>query len=230
MRWFVTGDCHGDLTKIYNFINRFDLDNNCAIIICGDTGIYWKKDKTDAEQIITQYESKCNGVHLYWIDGNHENFDIINQWTVNLDGLVHNSEHIHYIPRSTALYLNVNGIDKSALFIGGADSVDKFRRIKHLSWWEEETISNENVENVDSGHYDYVFSHCCPFSEVQEAKGWLFTLSNITENNAIHMSEKQLDRVKNKIEFNNWFFGHYHVDRQISDKFRCLFNDFIELQ
>jgi len=36
MRWFVTGDCHGDLTKIYDFINKFDLDNNCAIIVCGD--------------------------------------------------------------------------------------------------------------------------------------------------------------------------------------------------
>lgn len=142
--------------------------------------------------------------------------------------MFNNSEHIHYCPRGFSGFIG----NKSVLFIGGADSVDKaIRKIRHLGWWEAEVITDKNVEEVPYGaYYDYVFSHCCPYSEVQHAKHWLFTLSNITESNAIHLSEKQLDKVKEKIDFGHWYFGHYHVEKQISDKFTCLFNDFIELE
>ena len=39
-RWFVTGDCHGDLSKIWRFIKKFDLGSESNIIVCGDMGIY----------------------------------------------------------------------------------------------------------------------------------------------------------------------------------------------
>lgn len=226
-RIFVTGDCHGSLNKIIDFIEKYDLQND-GIIVCGDMGLYWRYDQKDAEENIKFYEEHCRGTHLYWLDGNHENFDIINSWNCDKNHLYNNSEHIHYCPRGFSGFIG----DKSVLFIGGADSVDKFiRKIRHLGWWEGEAITDADVDKIiDGAHYDYVFSHCCPHSEVQQARHWLFTLSNISDGNTIHESEKQLDRIKNKITFDHWIFGHYHVEKQINDKFRCIYNDFIELE
>ena len=36
-------------------------------------------------------------------------------------------------------------------------------------------------------------------------------------------------KVKNQITFKKWFFGHYHDDAILNDKFRIMFNDIIEL-
>ena len=226
-RIFVTGDCHGSVVKLIDFIQKYDLKDD-GIIVLGDMGLFWQDNQEDAKFNINLYEKNCNGVHLYWLDGNHENFNIINSWNCDKNHLYNNSEHIHYCPRGFSGFIG----NKSVLFMGGADSVDKFiRKIRHLGWWENETITDADVDKVIEGaHYNYVFSHCCPYSEVQQAKHWLFTLSNINENNAIHESEKQLDKVKNKITFDNWIFGHYHVEKQINDKFRCIYNDFIELE
>ena len=51
----------------------------------------------------------------------------------------------------------------------------------------------------------------------------------INEDNAIHNSEDTLEKLKNNISYDNWFFAHYHIDRKLDDKHRCLFEDFIEL-
>ena len=77
-RWFVTGDKHGDIQPIINFIERFNLGSEDNIIVVGDMGLFWRKDMKDAEYNIALYEKYCRDVNLYWIDGNHENFDIIN--------------------------------------------------------------------------------------------------------------------------------------------------------
>lgn len=224
MRWFVTGDIHGDITSVIRFIEKYDLTKDDNIIVLGDFGIFWRADMQDAQFKIEQYERSCNGVHLYWIDGNHENFNIINSW--NCKGVIYNnSEHIHYCPRGSVL--NING--KKALCIGGADSVDKFWRRENIEWWADEAISDEDVDRVAPDYYDYVFTHCCPYDEVQQSKCWLFTLSNISESNAIHYSEKQLQKMFNKIDFGHHYYAHYHVNKQTSEKHTCLYEDFIEL-
>lgn len=222
-RWFVTGDCHGDLSKIWRFIKKFDLGSESNIIICGDMGIFWNKEQNDARYMIKQYEENCNGVHLYWIDGNHENFDIINSWDTTKDKTYDNSEHIHYCPRG--LELNING--KKALCMGGADSIDKAWRVEGIGWWPQEQITEKDIVEV-GGYYDYVFTHCCPYSIFHRNRGFLCQhggeLRDIT-----HKSEEMLDKLMEQIQFKEWFFAHYHIDIQLTDKFRCLYTGFIEL-
>lgn len=229
-RWFVTGDCHGSLTKILQFIWKFDLGSESNVVVCGDMGIFWDKDQKDAKASIANYERYCNGVNLYWIDGNHENFDIINSWET--EDIYNNSEHIHYCPRGYETFIDVDCGDhieaRKALFMGGADSVDKFRRIEHLSWWKDETITDNDINGIKGAYY-YVFSHCCPRSIFDTNKVYLCTLANINENNATHQSEDKLEELKNNIIFNKWFFAHYHIDHKLGDKYQCIFNDFIEL-
>lgn len=225
-RWFVTGDKHGDLLPILQFIWRFDLGEESRIIVCGDMGICWRKDKKDFEAQVFNYERNCNGVHLYWIDGNHENFDIINSFEGG--PIYHNSEHIHYISRGTTFSAIINGNKRKMLFLGGADSIDKSRRIEGLSWWPQEQITLENINKVFPEHYDYVFTHCCPYSYFHKNRGFLCThggeLRDIT-----HQSEEMLDLLFDKITYNHHYFGHYHTDMKLDEKHTCLFKDFIEL-
>ena len=232
-RIFVTGDCHGNLTRIIDFIHKFDLKLGDSIIVLGDMGLFWRNDQKDAEYNIKYYEDNCNGVHLYWLDGNHENFDIINSWNKNKNYTYDNSDHIHYCPRGFETFIDIDCGDhieaRKALFIGGADSVDKMWRTKHLSWWEDEKITEDDIKDI-KGSYYYVFSHCCPKSIFDTNKVYLCTLANINENNAIHQSENKLEELKNNILYEKWFFAHYHIDRKLDDKHMCLFEDFIELK
>ena len=113
--------------------------------------------------------------------------------------------------------------------MGGADSVDKFRRIKHLSWWEDETIKDDDIKDINGAYY-YVFSHCCPREIFDNNKVFLCTLNNINEDNAIHQSEDKLEELRKNILYEKWFFAHYHVNRDLDGKHQCLFEDFIELK
>ena len=227
-RYFVTGDKHGDLRPVIDFIKRFDLQSNANILILGDTGLFWRKDKKDAEKNIDFYEKECNGVHLYWIDGNHENFDIINKW--NTKTVYNNSPHIHYCPRGYITEININNKIKKILFIGGADSVDKYLRTEHLNWWKDETILYSDIQNAFDKEYDYVFSHCGPMSIVNKNKVFLYTLSNLDQGRVCHDSELILDILNNNIKTKNWWFGHYHINKDLGNGYRCLFEDFIELK
>lgn len=231
IRWLVTGDIHGDLTRIWNFIEKVNInDENCNIIIAGDAGLCWRNDKKDLELHIKFHETRYK-THIYFIDGNHENFKILKSLPVDKTGIAHLSKHIHYIPRGSRMILDFGDYTKTLLAIGGADSIDKYRRTPGLNWWKDEQITKEDIKDI-TGYFDYVISHCCPTSIFKKNKIYLCTLSNIIDdsNPEYHISEEMLEKLKQNIIFDKWFFGHYHVDRQINDNFTCLFNNFIELE
>ena len=227
-RWFVTGDKHGKIEEVWRFIKRFGLNEGDNIIVCGDMGIFWNKDQKDADYSMKKYEEYCNCVNLYWIDGNHENFDIINTWEKEENGLIKNSKHIFYIPRGTIMNLNIGGNTRSCLFMGGADSIDRMWRTEGISWWPQERITEDNIKDI-KGHFDYVFSHCCPYSIFNRNRAFLCMhggeIRDIT-----HESELMLNKMCDTIDFNMWFFGHYHINWKIEDKFQCLYSQFIELK
>ena len=225
MATFLKGDIHGNLFEIIDFINRFNLGKNDNIIILGDCGIAWRKDKKDLDQNIKLWNECGNGVKLYFIDGNHENFNILNSFPIenNMGKIADNIYHL----RRGQVYEFEN---KKILVCGGADSIDKYRRIENFTWWKEETISQETIDDIPAGHYDYVLTHCCPRSIFEKNKIYLSTLQFLDENKINHNSEDMLEQLKNKITFDHWFFGHYHINRNLDEKFTCLFEDFMEVR
>ena len=225
MATFLKGDIHGNLFEIIDFINRFNLGKNDNIIILGDCGIAWRKDKKDLDQNIKLWNECGNGVKLYFIDGNHENFNILNSFPIenNMGKIADNIYHL----RRGQIYEFEN---KKILVCGGADSIDKYRRIENFTWWKEETISQETIDDIPAGHYDYVLTHCCPRSIFEKNKIYLSTLQFLDENKINHNSEDMLEQLKNKITFDHWFFGHYHINRNLDEKFTCLFEDFMEVR
>lgn len=225
MATFLKGDIHGNLFEVIDFINRFDLGKNDNIIILGDCGIAWRKDKKDLVQNIKLWNECGNGVKLYFLDGNHENFNILNSLPIenNMGKIADNIYHL----RRGQVYEFEN---KKILVCGGADSIDKYRRVENFTWWKEETISQEAIDGIPAGHYDYVLTHCCPRSIFEENKIYLSTLQFLNENKINHNSEDILEQLKDKITFDHWYFGHYHINRDLNEKFTCLFEDFREVR
>lgn len=225
MATFLKGDIHGNLFEIIDFINRFNLGKNDNIIILGDCGIAWRKDKKDLAQNIKLWNECGNEVKLYFIDGNHENFNILNSLPIenNMGKIADNIYHL----RRGQVYEFEN---KKILVCGGADSIDKYRRIENFTWWKEEAISQETIDDIPAGHYDYVLTHCCPRSVFEKNRIYLSTLQFLDENKINHSSEDMLEQLKNKITFDHWFFGHYHINCNLDEKFTCLFEDFREVR
>lgn len=225
MATFLKGDIHGNLFEVIDFINRFNLGKNDNIIILGDCGIAWRKDKKDLAQNIKLWNECGNGVKLYFIDGNHENFNILNSLPIenNMGKIADNIYHL----RRGQVYEFEN---KKILVCGGADSIDKYRRIENFTWWKEEAISQETIDDIPAGHYDYVLTHCCPRSVFEKNRIYLSTLQFLDENKINHSSEDMLEQLKNKITFDHWFFGHYHINCNLDEKFTCLFEDFMEVR
>ena len=225
MATFLKGDIHGNLFEIIDFIDRFNLGKNDNIIILGDCGIAWRKDKKDLAQNIKLWNECGNGVKLYFIDGNHENFNILNSFPIenNMGKIADNIYHL----RRGQVYEFEN---KKILVCGGADSIDKYRRIENFTWWKEEAISQEPIDDIPAGHYDYVLTHCCPRSIFEKNKIYLSTLQFLDENKINHNSEDMLEQLKNKITLDHWFFGHYHINCNLDEKFTCLFEDFREVR
>lgn len=122
MAIFITGDAHGEITKFSSkrFIQQKELTKSDYVIVLGDFGMLWSGDKSDKYKL-DWLESK-NFTTLF-IDGNHENFDLINEYpTVEWNG-----GKVHMI-RPSVIHLcrgqvfNLQG--KKFFTFGGAESHD----------------------------------------------------------------------------------------------------------
>lgn len=225
MATFLKGDIHGNLFEVIDFINRFNLGEGDNIIILGDCGIAWRKDRKDLDQNIKLWNECGNGVKLYFLDGNHENFNILNSLPIeNNMGKI--ADNIYHLRRGQTYEFE----GKKMLVCGGADSIDKYRRVENFTWWKEETISQETIDDIPAGYYDYVLTHCCPKSVFDNNKIYLSTLQFLNEDKINHNSEDMLEQLKGKITFDQWYFGHYHIDKKLDSKFTCLFGDFEEVK
>ena len=227
MAVYVTGDKHQEYAGLFTMADKLNLNENDYVIVLGDMGLFWRHDKRDANSFIKYFEENYN-FNLYFVDGNHENFKILNSLDEDENHMGYISEHIRHLKRGRRY--NIGG--KDILAIGGADSVDKFRRTEGLSWWKDEAITDEDVDRIDAGHYDYVLSHTCPTSVFEANKMYLCTLGNIVDDNnpEFKISNNKLEQVLNFITFNKWYFGHYHVDITLDDEFACLFHGWKELE
>ena len=224
---FVTGDVHRtEIGKFYKFANNHkDLTKEDYLIVAGDFGAIWDVSKDN--QILNLYNDFP--WTTLWVDGNHENFDLIEQYDSEEwhGGLVQrNNKSVIHLMRG-----QVYTIDDVTLFtMGGATSIDKQYRVEGKSWWKQEMPSNEELDtalqNLKNHNMtvDYVITHCC---------------GNICKNRIDHMFMEHHDLLNNwfdyleydeKLQFKKWFFGHYHVDREIDERHRCLYDDILQIK
>jgi hypothetical protein len=227
---FITGDTHGniDINKLNSkkFPDQKNLTKSDFVIVAGDFGLVWDESKECKYWV--KWLSEKNFTTLF-IDGNHENFNLINSYEVQnwKGGKVHKiSESIMHLMRG-----QVFSIDDLKFFtFGGAKSSDKEYRTENVSWWKEEMPSKEEYDEgirnleLNSWTVDYIVTHTCPV-EVQNILIQKFNKSlEITELN------EYLSKVNTKIDYKHWYFGHNHLDENLTNKHTILYNNIIRVQ
>jgi len=112
---------------------------------------------------------------------------------------------------------DIDGIKVFAM--GGASSHDKECRKEGKSWWSQELPSNQEYEeallNLDkcNWHVDLVISHCAPDNIQSELASW-YEHDKLTN---------FLETINQDLYFNKWYFGHYHTDRRVRDKYTAIY-------
>lgn len=219
---YVTGDTHAliDISKLDNFSNwNNNLTKADYMIIAGDAGIVWSK-KT-LEENIKKYESFPFTV--LFVDGNHENFDMLNSYPIEIwnGGKIHRiSDHIIHLTRG-----QVFTIDGITIFtMGGGTSIDYYLRTPHISWWEEEIPSINEIDEAKANlakydnKVDYIITHSCDTKVLYN-----YELRKVANKLNQFMDNAILDYFEENVSYKHWYFGHYHADIKISDKKTCLY-------
>ena len=223
-RLFITGDTHGmnDIRKLTNenFPIQEELDKSDVLCIAGDAAICWTGGNTD-KQLQKWYEDKP--FTTFVIDGNHEGHELLSKLPIieKFGGKVHQiSNSVFYAIRGEIYTIN----GKKILTLGGADSIDKHRRIKDVDWWEQESITqkdfNNALDNLERYNYDvdYFITHTGG-SEVVRFLGF----------NAFP-SDKYIDFILNSLPpRTHHYCAHYHVDMIANLRSKILYNTIIEL-
>lgn len=234
---FVTGDTH-------NQFARFELRNakelylpskeRKYVLICGDCGGIM--DEMSACRFINTFRGKP--FTLLFIDGNHENFTLLNQYPEVdfMGGKAHKIyENIYHLERGY-----VFTIDGYRFFcMGGARSVDiqdgildradfnswdelkkkareldyKFAnyRIKGVTWWEEEMPTEQEMQRglEQLAKCDYKVDFIITHSFPSKiCRAWGYTETD-------RLCD-YFDKISEMVECTAWISGHYHSDRPVS--------------
>ena len=229
---YVMGDIHGMATSFHSRISRY-INNpqpNDIIIICGDVGLeYGNYISTALKEEMhnfpgTIYIMRGNHDTRYWRD--HTNW-------IQENNLLYQKEYdnIKYIKDEGGLY-NIAG--NNILFIPGAYSIDKEHRLDYglpYEWEEQLTWTEQNniIDICNNNNIDYVISHTCPL-RLQKYFKDLF-LSFINQSTVDNLMERFLDEIDSllKNNFQHWYFGHYHDDKDLEQKYTMLYKKIVKL-
>ncbi|MBN3418589.1 metallophosphoesterase family protein [Clostridium botulinum] len=225
---FITGDTHfpRDIEKL-NFLDCKNLMKNDYVIICGDFGGVW--ENSEIELCYREWLQSKPWTTLF-IDGNHENFDLLNSYKVEEwhGGKVHFiTENIIHLMRGQVFNIN----ELKFWTMGGATSTDKENRREHITWWKEEVPdSNEMREGLSNlekhnNEVDYILTHTC-FNSVLKDITEIFGFQPKPEENL----NKYLEIIEEKVDFKHWYFGHFHEDIEIDEKHTMIFEKIIRIQ
>lgn len=228
MIW-LCGDTHGemDFDKVENFfeeLEAYDTEVTKAdyLIILGDAGVCWDDGISDETVQNLLHNLPCT---VLWLDGNHENFDLILDYPIEdwHGGKVQFiQEDIIHLMRGQVYEIG----GKTFFTFGGGFSIDKNWRIPRRSWWPEEMPTEEEYEegrkNLEKHGYrvDYILTHTCPNFIAHE----LVTDILPGEEDL----QYYLDDISQSVDFDMWYFGHWHMD-QSEGNFRCLWYDIVEV-
>ena len=238
MSVYLTGDTHGTFLRIERWCNFIKTTKEDVLIILGDAGINYYGLSSD-------YDGKKKRrlqelpITIFCVHGNHEqrpenlpNYELAD-W--NGGKVWIEKEYPSLIFAKDGEVYDING--QKTFVIGGAYSVDKYRRLTEynlgftriLEWWSDEQPSKE-IKNVAEKNLkrlqwnvNVVLSHTCPKKYIPTEA----FLSEINQDTVDDSTEKWLDMIEDKLSYTLWFCGHYHIEKKIN-KLQFLFEDYIE--
>lgn len=218
---YVTGDTHGDLSRFKDSAFK-KLKRGDVLIICGDFGFIWNGSKRE-KSILRKLADK--EYTIAFIDGCHENFDILEQYPVSewCGGKARIiQKNLIHLMRGQVYDIE----DKRIFTFGGGHSQDFDFRRDSTNWWEREQPTHEEIieaiRNLDevSNEVDYVITHEPPAS-LKDCLG-----VDVFQRLEVHAFFEDIIKV---CRYKKWFFGKCHIDKNIPIKFYAVFNAVIPL-
>ena len=208
----IIGDVHGDWHALdivlAHAIKKHQVD---AVIQVGDFGYSWpgqkhwhpkRKKYSNREKTLKGFP---DDLPMYWVDGNHENFDIL------FDDYGNSQPRWHYIERGTSFNIPEIG---TLLGIGGANSIDIESRTPGYDWWPDEAPGYNDqhraISTIDKcGTIKAVISH-----EHPERFEYYDSKLNTYTKRIGAPTRLLLDNIFTEVKPEFWFFGHHH-------KYKC---------
>ena len=219
---FITGDTHRtELESLRAFCaERPELTKDDYVIIAGDFSGVWAEDTL--EEDLKRFSDLPFTV--LFIDGNHENFNLLNAYPVEewQGGTVHKIKpDIIHLMRGQVFTI----AGRKIFTFGGADTIIKDRLVENVSWWRGEFPTEaefqEGIENLrkHNNAVDFVVTHSCgaralQFPAVQAIPGrW-----------KEYKETKMLTHFEQTVSFRHWYFGHFHIDAELSESYTALYH------
>ena len=229
---YITGDTHGKFEDLKERLKGLELKEDDILIVCGDFGFDWN------EYLIEKWKAFEHPYTVLFCDGNHENFDILN----DLPSTEMFGSKVGIFAEKTYRLLTgcMYDIQGTRTFVfGGASSIDKDWRVDpwYVSmygklWWEEEIPSPESfslAQRTLEKHrwtFDLFLSHTCR----PELKRHVLETYKA---DFFDPTEAMIADLEDLIKENGgcWkvsCFGHFHTDVDYG-KHHCLYERVVEL-
>ena len=222
--FYITGDTHGEFSRIERFCNAMNPTPDDTLIILGDAGINFHGGLRD---VIRKEQLAQLPITVFSIHGNHEMRPgtIASYHTTEWCGgqvYVEDAFPKLLFAADGEVY-DLGGLD--TLVVGGAYSIDKYYRLAHgWAWWPDEQPSpaiKEKVERVLAARdweIDVVLSHTTPLRyEPVEC-----FIPDIDQSKVDKSTEEWLDGIEQRLDYGHWYAGHYHTEKDI-DRLSILF-------
>lgn len=154
----IVGDLHGNTLFALQVLRAAHAAKINDIYQVGDFGFLWNPDQMSGLGKLS-LQLELYGQQLFWVDGNHENFTMLNAYELDDMGRRPISKNIVYLPRGHRF--DVDG--KTWLALGGATSLDRPNRHEGIDWWPEEALTlGDAYRATEGGKVDVMLTHDCP--------------------------------------------------------------------
>lgn len=139
MKAIILGDVHGEWDHANATVQDALKTHPDAthVFQVGDLGDGWPNGDGTFDRWVPDFD-----LPIIWIDGNHENFDLLDKMETN--------PRLIWKPRGSQYQLQHKNLcePKQVLFFGGATSPDEMQRIIGVDWWPQESIKTDEVISV----------------------------------------------------------------------------------
>lgn len=233
-KYFITGDKHRNFEYVKAFCRDMCTRRKDVLIILGDAGFNYFEDKRDDK--LKQKMADLN-ITLFCLHGNKENRPQ-NVGTYGIQTFC--GGKVYYEPKYPNILFAIDGEiynfeGKKYMVVGGAHSVDKMLCIEEgKPFWEDEIPDDEikaKVEAVLQGENNVIYgmmTHTCPIDYLP-TEMFMSTRQNATikrkprkakskklfKPDIDRSTEEWLGKLEKEIDYEVWFCGHYHIDKQI---------------
>ncbi len=242
-KYFITGDKHRNFEHVKNFCCDMNTRKKDVLIILGDTGFNYYEDFRDDK---LKKEISDLNITLFCLHGNKENRPQ-NIGTYGIRSFC--GGKVYYEPRYSNILFAIDGEiytfeGKKYMVVGGAHSVDKIRCLENnLPFWEDEMPDDtikEKVEDrlvLENNKIYGMMTHTCPIDYLP-TEMFISTRQNADNKrkprrakskkqfrpDIDRTTEEWLGDIEKRLDYEVWFCGHYHIDKQI-DKVNMIYHE-----